>query len=153
MRIWTLHPRLLDSKGLVALWRECLGAQKALEGKTEGYKNHPQLFRFKDMYGLQRLNYYMQSIFVEATRRGYNFDSSKIAPLYLPLPKEIFVISVSIGQVLYEFNRLKEKVSMRRFAEADHSKLLAMYSKENIPVVDCFKVNYFDPNCEAWEKV
>jgi hypothetical protein len=48
MRIWSLHPKYLDAKGLVALWRESLLAKQALESKTKGYKNHPQLNRFKN---------------------------------------------------------------------------------------------------------
>jgi Pyrimidine dimer DNA glycosylase len=32
--IWTLHPKYLDAKGLVALWREALPAQKVLRGQT-----------------------------------------------------------------------------------------------------------------------
>ncbi|MGC1390927.1 MAG: pyrimidine dimer DNA glycosylase/endonuclease V [Bacteroidales bacterium] len=47
MRIWSLHPEYLGGKGLVALWRESLLAKQVLEGKTNGYKNHSQLNRFK----------------------------------------------------------------------------------------------------------
>ena len=47
MRLWSLHPSLLDPKGLVALWREGLLAQKVLQGKTAGYRQHPQLHRFR----------------------------------------------------------------------------------------------------------
>jgi hypothetical protein len=47
MRLWTLHPQYLDSKGLVAAWREGLLAQKVLAGKTRGYRHHPQLKRFQ----------------------------------------------------------------------------------------------------------
>jgi len=47
MRLWSLHPKYLDSKGLVALWREGLLAKKVLEGGTKGYRNHPQLERLK----------------------------------------------------------------------------------------------------------
>jgi hypothetical protein len=47
MRIWSLHPTLLDTKGLVALWREALLAKHVLSGSTIGYQNHPQLKRFK----------------------------------------------------------------------------------------------------------
>jgi len=43
MRIWSLHPKYLDSKGMVALWREALLAKQVLLNKTKGYKNHPQL--------------------------------------------------------------------------------------------------------------
>ncbi|HLV23351.1 MAG TPA: pyrimidine dimer DNA glycosylase/endonuclease V [Moheibacter sp.] len=32
MRIWLLHPKYLDAKGLVALWRETLLAKHVLEG-------------------------------------------------------------------------------------------------------------------------
>jgi len=46
MRIWSLHPKYLDTKGLVALWRDALLARHVLQGKTTGYKNHPQLNRF-----------------------------------------------------------------------------------------------------------
>jgi len=46
MRIWSLHPKYLDAKGLVALWRDALLARHVLQGKTTGYKNHPQLNRF-----------------------------------------------------------------------------------------------------------
>jgi hypothetical protein len=38
MRLWTLHPRYLDAKGLVALWREALLAKAVLRGETRGYE-------------------------------------------------------------------------------------------------------------------
>ena len=47
MRIWSLHPCLLDRRALVACWRETLLAQKVLRGLTRGYTNHPQLIRFR----------------------------------------------------------------------------------------------------------
>ncbi len=34
MRLWTLHPKYLDPRGLVALWREALFAQAVLRGWT-----------------------------------------------------------------------------------------------------------------------
>jgi len=48
MRLWSIKFEYLDSKGIVALWREALLAKKVLEGKTKGYRNHPQLIRFKE---------------------------------------------------------------------------------------------------------
>ena len=47
MRLWSLHPKYLDARGLVALWREALLAQATLAGETKGYRNHPQLERFR----------------------------------------------------------------------------------------------------------
>jgi hypothetical protein len=46
MRLWSVHPRYLDTVGLVACWREALLAQKVLTGTTRGYRHHPQLERF-----------------------------------------------------------------------------------------------------------
>jgi hypothetical protein len=45
MRLWSIHPRHVDGKGLVALWREGLLARAVLRGKTRGYRHHPQLER------------------------------------------------------------------------------------------------------------
>ncbi len=38
MRLWALHPSLMDTKGLVAVWRESLSVKKVLEIKTKGYR-------------------------------------------------------------------------------------------------------------------
>lgn len=79
MRIWSLHPKYLDSKGLVALWRETLLAKKVLEGKTKGYINHPQLHRFRsEDKPVELINQYLSSVFYEAESRGYCFDRTKI---------------------------------------------------------------------------
>ena len=47
MRMWSVHPSHLDRAGLVACWRESLLAQAVLAGRTRGYRNHPQLERFR----------------------------------------------------------------------------------------------------------
>jgi Pyrimidine dimer DNA glycosylase len=49
VRLWSLHPKYLDARGLVALWREALLAQAVLRGRTRGYRHHPQLARFEDV--------------------------------------------------------------------------------------------------------
>ena len=38
MRIWSLHPKYLDTNGFIALWRKALLAKKVLEGKNKGYR-------------------------------------------------------------------------------------------------------------------
>lgn len=43
MRLWSIHPRYLDVKGLLAVWREGLLAHAVLSGQTRGYTHHPQL--------------------------------------------------------------------------------------------------------------
>ena len=81
MRLWTIHPKHLDAKGLVALWREALLAQKVLQGGTRGYRHHPQLRRFlatsRPAAALAR---YLAAVHEESVRRGYHFDAAKIGP-------------------------------------------------------------------------
>jgi hypothetical protein len=109
MRLWTLHPKYLDAKGLVALWREALLAQKVLQGRTKGYRHHPQLARFKAQdKPVAALAAYLKGVRVEAKRRGYEFDGSKIAPAKLAVR-----ISETDGQLLYEWKHLQRKLKQR----------------------------------------
>ena len=69
----------LDPQGLVALWREALLAQAVLREETRGYRQHPQLERFKrHPTPLAAIARYLQAVQAEATRRGYAFDVNKI---------------------------------------------------------------------------
>jgi hypothetical protein len=79
MRLWTLHPRYLDPKGLVAAWREALLAQKVLAGLTRGYRRHPQLARFQAQADpMAAMGSFLAGLAEEAARRGYHFDAGKI---------------------------------------------------------------------------
>jgi pyrimidine dimer DNA glycosylase len=109
MRIWSIHPKYLDAKGLVALWRETLLAKHVLEGKTRGYRNHPQLERFKLAERPQdAINQYLAAVFDEACARGYNFDEKKIKWNYEPAS-----IIVTTGQIKYEAAHLLDKLKKR----------------------------------------
>jgi hypothetical protein len=79
MRLWTLHPKYLDAQGLVALWREALFAREVLRGRTDGYRRHPQLERFKSCRSPRSaINCYLVAVHAEAQSRGYKFDRSKL---------------------------------------------------------------------------
>jgi len=109
MRLWSLHPRYLDARGLVALWREALLAQKVLRGETRGYRHHPQLLRFKEASDpMAAIAFYLEEVCTEAKRRGYHFDCSKIrsSPLGERLP-------IASGQLRYEFDLLFSRLSSR----------------------------------------
>lgn len=109
MRLWTVHPKYLDAKGLVALWREGLLAQKVLRGDTRGYRNHPQLIRFKTQsMPAAALACYLRVVHEEAIRRGYHFDATKIASC-----KRSARILETKGQLLYEWKHLKRKLRKR----------------------------------------
>jgi hypothetical protein len=109
MRLWSLHPSLLDQKGLVALWREALLAQKVLQGKTKGYRSHPQLHRFKKSRApLTTISAYLWAVHEEASRRGYSFDQTKIARKRQPK-----ALTVTQGQLEFEFRHLKRKLRLR----------------------------------------
>jgi hypothetical protein len=111
MRLWSLHPRLLDRQGLVALWREGLLAQAVLLGKTRGYTRHPQLDRFLNTSRpVHYLRQYLFSIWQEAKLRGYRFDLHKIG---LPRTRRLAPLGVTHGQLEYEYRHLLAKLKRR----------------------------------------
>jgi hypothetical protein len=117
MRLWTIHPSHLDARGLVALWREGLLAQKVLQGGTRGYRHHPQLRRFLDTpRPADALATYLAGVHEEAVCRGYHFDAGKIGP-----GRFRGVIEETRGQLLYEWEHLRRKLAVRdaaRFKES-----------------------------------
>lgn len=119
MRLWSLHPKYLDTKGIVALWREALLAQKVLRGETKGYRHHPQLDRFRDSGdALNAIARYLEGVWDEADRRGYHFDRKKIPAAEVPAK-----IPVTRGQIGYEFDWLCRKLKTRdpaRYSRVRH---------------------------------
>jgi hypothetical protein len=109
VRLWTIHPRYLDPQGLVALWREALLARAVLRGRTRGYRQHPQLERFRT-HATPRsaISVFLAAIHAEALARGYCFDASKIGPV-----RTIDPIPVTSGQVSHEWRHLLRKLSVR----------------------------------------
>jgi len=140
MRLWSLHPKYLDAKGLVALWREGLLAQNVLLGNTKGYKNHPQLIRFKNSTNpVGAIAEYLKHVFNEADKRGYNFNRSKISNHEF---KE--QIKVTNGQIEYEFQHLLSKLRLRK---------TDLFEKfENVKNVKAHPLfNPVNGNVEDWE--
>lgn len=142
MRLWSLHPKYLDSKGLVALWREGLLAKAVLKGKTKGYKNHPQLIRFKNQSNpLLFLNTYLSQVYLEAENRGYNFNHQKIGTRTTTRK-----LTVTKGQIIYELNHLKVKLKQRD--NKQYQKLEQIDLPKPHPI---FKIIH--GNIENWEKL
>ncbi|WP_145941238.1 pyrimidine dimer DNA glycosylase/endonuclease V [Corynebacterium glyciniphilum] len=112
MRLWSLHPSILDRAALVACWREALLAQKVLEGGTRGYKAHPQLRRFREHDApTSAIAAYLFALHQEATARGYRFDAARIRDT--STPDELSAITVTQGQLRYELQHLRRKVAGR----------------------------------------
>lgn len=109
MRLWSIHPKYLDARGLVALWREGLLAQKVIQGEAKGYRNHPQLIRFLQTPNpVGAIASYLRGVAVEAEKRGYHFDRRRIVR-----NRYRGTIPVSSGQLRYEFDHLLSKLASR----------------------------------------
>jgi hypothetical protein len=141
MRLWSLHPKYLDHQGLVALWREALLAQAVLRGETRGYRNHPQLDRFKNHSApLVAISLYLEGIHEEAKVRGYAFDKSKIKPV-----RKAVSLTVTTGQMVYEWAHLLEKLKARN---------PELYRKwQNVEVPEAHSIfTVRDGDVESWER-
>ena len=109
MRLWSLHPDYLDPRGLVALWREALLAQKVLVGRTRGYQHHPQLRRFRAHADpAAAIGTYLHGILIESDRRGYRFDRSKAGG-----SGDGITLEVTTGQLSFEWAHLMKKLERR----------------------------------------
>ncbi len=109
MRLWTLHPKYLDVRGLAALWREGLLAQAVLRGRTKGYVHHPQLVRFRSRPSpVGAMADYLRAVQAEAVSRGYRFNTRKISRA-----RDSGSIEVTHGQLQYEWNHLTAKLETR----------------------------------------
>lgn len=128
MRLWTIHPSHLDTKRLVAQWKECVTMMNVYKGlsngiKSGGYYNHPQVLKLLKMHSndyqpaMLSLYKYMFEILKESRLRLFNFnediienfwnefDLSKVYKNWKPLKIEY------PGQIKYEVALMKFKNS------------------------------------------
>ncbi len=142
MRIWSLHPKYLDTKGLVALWRETLLAKHVLEGKTRGYKFHPQLNRFKKAkFPIDLINQYLSEVFNEAVTRNFNFDRKKIDWTFRKCK-----MPVTTKQLKYEVEHLLMKLKSRNYDKYEE-----LNTKSKFDIHPVFKL--VRGEIEEWEIV
>jgi len=142
MRLWSLHPGYLDSAGLVACWREGLLARKVLKGETHGYRNHPQLDRFKAQPdSVAVLDKYLLAVLDDSIRRGFKFNRNKIGPNFSELQ-----LLVTRGQLEFELHHLAAKLKLRNVEQ--YEKIATIKSPLANPV---FRV--IEGDIESWEKV
>lgn len=116
-------------------------ARNVLLGIKEGYKNHPQLERFKKHNNpLIYIDTYLLSVYEESRIRKYNFNREKIGFKFTESK-----IDVTDGQMLYELKHLKRKLKVRDLKRYNSLK----------------KINFPDPNpifeviegnIEPWER-
>lgn len=140
MRLWTVHPKYLDTKGLLAVWREGLLAQKVLQNLTVGYGDHPQLRRFLSTSDPPAaIATYLRCVYDESVRRGYYFQEEKIAPTEFQGQ-----IACTRGQLLYEWGHLQEKLRERDPARYEATEGIEV--PEGHPLFEII-----DGEVESWE--
>jgi hypothetical protein len=141
MRIWSLNPKLLNNRYLVACWRETLLGKHVLECISKdqncGYKNHPQLIRFKKCNNpISTLNFYLNELYKESKKRNMNFNFDKVGN-FDPITQKIHI---SKKQLDYEYNLLKFKKGLLN----EDAKIET--------ISDLFEID-MNRDIEAWEKV
>jgi hypothetical protein len=141
MRIWSFHPRYLDAKGLVALWREALLAQAVLRGSTRGYRHHPQLVRFLEQQSpLGSIASYLIVIHDEAIGRGYRFAKDRISRR-----RASTRLTVTTGQLEFEWRHFMHKARSR--APRLHAELQTVRRPDPHPLFRIVR-----GSVAAWEK-
>jgi hypothetical protein len=107
-----------------------------------GWKNHPQLDRFKyHPKPMEAVGFYLKELHIESQRRGYNYNYSKI----LYPNSQVETITITMGQIDYEFKILQDRLKKRTPLKYDEN--LGVTKPEAHPL---FKVIPGLP--EKWEK-
>jgi hypothetical protein len=141
MRLWSLHPKYLDARGLVALWREGLLALEVLKGTTKGYRNHPQLQRFKEQKDpVASIKHYLWHVYEESLARGYHFNPARIMKR-----TRCPAINVTRGQLQFERMHLGKKLAVR------DPRRIAVLQQRRTPLSHPLFRAVGGPK-EAWEK-
>ena len=79
MRLWSIHTKYLDPAGLTACWREGLLAREVLCGRTSGYRNHPQLARFKEAEDpVRAIDRYLEAVWEQSVCRTQRIKAIKV---------------------------------------------------------------------------
>ncbi len=141
MRIWTLDPIYPDRPGILSAWREGLLAINVIQGKTNGYKHHPQVTRFNGK--LDVLCTYMHELAHEMMRRGYQPAQEKI-----PNTRTEYAV-ITRGQLEWERLHLLKKLKERKYIDADKIKLLERHKFPE--VCRAFRIDDVSERME-WEK-
>ena len=119
-------------------------AKRVLEGKTKMYRNHLQLLRFRRYENpLDLIDAYLYRIYLEAKRRGYAFNPSKIRIIELK-----GAAKVTSGQLEYEFTHLLGKLMKRDRKVLEELKRIKPTPIEPNPVF-----SQVEGGVEDWEKV
>jgi hypothetical protein len=86
MRVWTIHPKYLDDKGLGGVWMDALLVQKLVHGGECGnYRKHPQCQRWlKGPMERYLLSIYLIEVWLEAKMRGFDYKHEKITMVDAP---------------------------------------------------------------------
>lgn len=147
MRLWSIHPKYLDVKGFVGLWREALLAQRVLRGETKVYSHHPQLRRFQEQPDpAAAIAVYLEIIYAESLVRGYHFSRWRIQDAdTTSSARPAQPIAVTTGQLQYELEHLKRKLAIRAPA-----RLAALPETNPEPHPLFYEV---EGGVEPWEKV
>lgn len=145
MRIWTIHPKHLDRRGLGGAWREAHQAQSILVRHEAGepygsipYGMHPQLDRFKACVDpLGALGAVLEVIRDEGLRRGYNYKAAVVRV------DESARLWISEAQLAYERLHLLRKLRERDPVMADALPEIP----DVMPMVD-----FIDGGVAGWER-
>lgn len=171
MRLYNIHPKYLDQKGLCGLWAESLLAQSVLlKGefsehpqtphtrlRRTPYWNHPALNRFKGDKAIYLIGNYLHGVAEEGIKRGYKFDINKIE-IHIPYVHQL--LTVTKGQLVFEISHLLKKLKQRdRKKYIEISKEIEWreganylyYNESKIQAHSLFKI--IEGGKEQWERV
>ena len=122
MSLWSIHPKYLDRKSLISLWREGLMVQRFLERNKDINNQKSQVIYFKNQDDpLKVIGSYLSFVASEGARQGCRFNHEKI--LYPNFDEDILIVD--------EQDVKKEVVSLLRRLKPEDRKILMKFKNES----------------------
>ena len=145
MRLWSFHPKYLDNVGLSRAINESISGYKALTGKQEMWKNHPQLERFKASNN--PMSNFQDYAFV-LCRHKFEQWLEQLETIPTETEYEI-VMTVTKGQLQYEWKHYLNKLKTQKGRDKElYEKLKLIENPEPHPLFEVV-----EGDIESWEKV
>lgn len=138
MKIWTVHPKYLNSTELIHAWRTGLYAQKSFSNDDIFDLNISEHSSLDVFYSINTkiqsdaVTYYLMSIYNESVNRNYNFDRSLLSEVLDPDLK----ISIYKSRVIDDYYELTEK-----YAKTNDEFSMLLHSVEKLELHPLFTVN------------
>lgn len=114
MKLWKIHPKYLDDKELLDLFKHALIVKDILSGKLLAYRTNKYVSIFKERGNpILAIDAFLYQIYIEIKKRGYHQDHSNIRKV--SIIEKINIKKEDIDEEYNEFLKLIKERNVEKY--------------------------------------